>query len=365
MKILFIILIIFFSACSMDNKKNDTGWHSYDNPAADADTSIKPILKIGGCYAYEMAKDSFACFLVFGVTKEDDMIFYSFFTGGDILKELPTKKEFQKNGIWGRKVPMEGGDARLTFDQFSIEEKDLAPVLPKIALIDEIKISYKNEVGSMHVIYSLNEIPESIDLLLTHNKRMKEEPSFFPQYPNEIVSWDNIVLASNASEIPVPTAPWIFSRKTAHPVAVAAFTEDWYWNEGDDISPFGNDGGNDALKLFREWRLDHPNEEPANFIPELESVWGMSFAHMHSDKEEDLEKISRKNPYYSSLDESIIGVAFGQLLLEGKISPTLKELGLKAIRRTEAPFTMKNVREEARDEFRKRLAHMTAVLNRF
>lgn len=369
MKTALIIFTLLFAACSMDNKKNDASTqHTGQSP--DADISIKPILKIGGCYAYEIAKDSFACFVVFGVTKEIDELYYSFFPGGTILPALPTKQQFQKNGIWGRKIPSQGMDgeleANLTFDQVSIEEKDLAPALSRLTLIDEIKISNKNEVGSMHVIRSLDEIPESIDLFLVNNKQMKEEMSFLPQYPNEIVEWSHLLLAKDASEIPVPVAPWIFSKKTAHPAAIAAFNEDWYWDEADDLSPFGNDGGNDALKLFQEWRRDHRDAEPTDFLRELENVWGRQFTHLQSDNEEDLPKISRENPYYSNIDESIVGVAFGQVLLEGKLSPRLKELGIKAIQRTEAPFTMKNVPEEdARIEFKRRLAHMKTVLNNF
>jgi uncharacterized protein YfeS len=369
MKPSFIIFILLFAGCSMENKKNNTTLHSYDNPAADADTSIKPVLKIGGCYAYEIANDSFACFLVFGVTKEDDELYYSFFPAGNVLKKLPTKEQFHKNGLWGRKIPMQGMDgemeANLTFDEISIEEKNLLPAVPRLTLIDEIKISYKNEVGSKRIINSLNEIPESIEHFIATNKQMDEEISFFPQYPNEIVTWDKIILAKDDSEIPVPTAPWIFSKKTAHPAAVFTMTEEWYWDQADELSPFGNDDGSDALHLFKTWRHDHADEEPADFLPELENHWGISLAHMHSDKEEDLEKTRNKNPYYTNMDQAIIGVAFGQLVLEGKISAQLKELALKAIRRTGSPFTMKNVSEDARAEYKKRLDHMNAVLNRF
>lgn len=368
MKIPFIILTLLFAGCSMENKKNNT--HSQDNTDDNAASAIKPVLKIGGCYVYEIAKDSFACFIVFGVTKENEEIYYSFFPGGKVLNQLPTKEQFQKNGVWGRKIPMQGADgemdAALTFDEISIEEKKLVPSLSRVTLVDDIKISNKNEVGSRRVINSLDEIPESIDHFIVTNNRMKEEMSFLPQYPNEIMDWNKIILADDISEIPVPTAPWIFSKKTAHPRALEAFTESWYWDPADDLSPFGNDGGSDALHFFQEWRREHPEEEPANFFQELASAWGMSFSHMHSDKEEDLEKINRKNPHYYHVDESIIGVALGQLLLEGNVSPTLKELGLKAIRRTDTPFTMKNIGEEdARIEYKKRLAHMTKVLNSF
>ena len=36
------------------------------------------------------------------------------------------------------------------------------------------------------------------------------------------------------------------SVSIAHPKAIALLTEDFYWSEADEFSPFGNDDGNDV-----------------------------------------------------------------------------------------------------------------------
>ncbi len=62
---------------------------------------------------------------------------------------------------------------------------------------------------------------------------------------------------------------WELSPENCHPNAVAIVTDEFYWDCVDDNSPFGNDTGNDTLKLFKEWREKHWMETPIAFLDKL------------------------------------------------------------------------------------------------
>jgi uncharacterized protein YfeS len=66
---------------------------------------------------------------------------------------------------------------------------------------------------------------------------------------------------------------WELSPENSHPNAITILTDEFYWDEGDDNSPFGNDTGNDTLKLFQKWREKHWMETPIKFLDQLLDKW--------------------------------------------------------------------------------------------
>ena len=174
-----------------------------------------------------------------------------------------------------------------------------------------------------------------------------------------------LVTTNNPDQMVRPEVVWILSGKTAHPKSASLMKEEWWWSPFDDLSPFGNDDGSDAFYLFKDWRENYPNAEPITFIDVLEKRWEMSFDHIDNDSEKDLPAIQKANTFYRAIDRSVIGVALGQIVLEGKISPKLKEIGSKAIKRTKTEFGMTGMTPEDKTEYKIRLDKMAEVLNKF
>jgi uncharacterized protein YfeS len=329
------------------------------------DTSVHPILEMGGCYAFLLQKDSIVGLILHDVKKEEDNTYYSFFINGKIFNSIPTMESFEKGGVWGRKIPY--GDLSLysvSFNAFSISETALKPDVSRLSLINRLNLSQKNFVGSQSFLNSLNEVRAQIQLFQYRIQNSKKEDSQFPSYPDEVFPKEKLLLTNNPLEIVQPRTVWRLTKKTAHPRAVEIMKEDWYWAEADDLSPFGNDDGSDAFYSFREWRKAHKTIEPASFLIELENSWGMSFAHKEIVSEEELKQIQKVNPHYRNVDAAIIAVAFGQVVLEGKISDRLRDLGAKAIDRTLLPIGTEGMDKENEIEYRKRLTTMREALQK-
>lgn len=147
------------------------------------------------------------------------------------------------------------------------------------------------------------------------------------------------------------------SPENSHPNAAAILTEEFYWDCGDDNSPFGNDTGADTLEHFREWREEHPAENPIEFLDQLLDEWDVTDAA-------EAQKLRKKDEFSFSLrDEAIIALAFGQLLLEGKVDAEPKRRALLAIERQSLPTIVKFWKEFA-EERTERLGKMKIVLEK-
>lgn len=135
---------------------------------------------------------------------------------------------------------------------------------------------------------------------------------------------------------------WELSPENSHPNAVAILTDEFYWNELDDNSPFGNDTGNDILKLFQKWREKHWMETPIAFLDQLLDKWEVSNDFWDVTDAAEVENLLAQDEFsFIERDEAIIALAFGQLLLAGKVDAELKRRALLAIERQSLPTIVK------------------------
>jgi hypothetical protein len=58
-----------------------------------------------------------------------------------------------------------------------------------------------------------------------------------------------------------------------HPKARQVLDDPFFWEQGDDLSPNGNDTGADLLEDFRRWNKHHKNQPPVTFLAELFTAW--------------------------------------------------------------------------------------------
>jgi uncharacterized protein YfeS len=203
-----------------------------------------------------------------------------------------------------------------------------------------------------------------------------------------------------------------FTPETAHPDAQALMTDDFFWSPIEESGPFGSDDGSDAAYGFRQWRPFNKTASPVTYLDELIREWNYPFFDY---REMDTTKIeeyisSRANPDESTIkeqiqtmkevmknspdnsfstlddqqlrnlvvasseeiggtflrgqDSAIIGTAFAQFVLEGRIDKDLKSLTTIAIQRQLMPTLINRYDDEYREIRELQLTKMLEVITK-
>jgi len=179
-----------------------------------------------------------------------------------------------------------------------------------------------------------------------------------------------------------------FSLNTAHPEARKLMKEDFYWSPIDEFGPFGSDAGSDAAYGFQKWRIMHASTPPVIYLRQLIDAWNFppfawdeldtakiksymsTPAHLDPSMiDQQVEMLKKENERYASMpggkkkltdaqlreivlnsqknmgvsylidiDEAIIGTAFAQFVIEGRIDPSLKKYVIITIQREMLPL---------------------------
>ena len=120
------------------------------------------------------------------------------------------------------------------------------------------------------------------------------------------------------------------------------FTDEFYYDCGDEEAPFGSDEGNDALYELQE---AIQKKKKINFFdfPKviIEKIWEMDYLSPDVEKTDEELKEQAKTKYNGLLgdqiilqsDQVILAVTFGQAKITGKIDSALLELALKSLTR--------------------------------
>ncbi|ULQ55972.1 hypothetical protein KJS94_15085 [Flavihumibacter rivuli] len=153
----------------------------------------------------------------------------------------------------------------------------------------------------------------------------------------------------------------------AHPKAKVLLKEDFYFSPIDETGPFGNDDGADTYAGFKDWRTNHINDDPADFLFDQINKWGYPKFDIY---ETDINKLTPylkeselSSRYMSGIDAAIISIAFGQFYLEGTIYSSFKETAIIAIKRQLMPEILSLWGDTYKIERELKLNKMLAVLN--
>ncbi|MDR7211235.1 hypothetical protein [Flavobacterium piscis] len=162
-------------------------------------------------------------------------------------------------------------------------------------------------------------------------------------------------------------------KNKAHPNALKLLKQDFFWDRVDELSPFGSDEGDMALREFRQWRKENPEIEVGYCIAWIINSVGQIKDYDDYNEENLVNKKLIKeqidNPdfddqhYIYTLDTSIIATALGQLVDEGFIEEDYKYFVQVAINRQKI-WTKLNDCWEHKDEYIKRLLIIEKVLQK-
>ncbi|WP_035375060.1 hypothetical protein [Pseudoduganella violaceinigra] len=130
-------------------------------------------------------------------------------------------------------------------------------------------------------------------------------------------------------------------KEHGHPRALEIIPDDFFWDCGDDLAPFGSDEGDMALAEYRDWRKANPATPlEACLIWTIESVAEIGAAE-YSDAifNEATVRQQIDDPefddqhYIYTTDVSVIATVFGQLADEGTIDASAKPYAERALKR--------------------------------
>ena len=129
---------------------------------------------------------------------------------------------------------------------------------------------------------------------------------------------------------------------TSHPIFRKYFSNEIYYDCGDEEAPFGSDEGHDA---FSELEESVRKKKKINFFdfPRviIEEIWEMDYLTPDLENTDEELKEQAKRKYNGLLgdqiilqsDQVILAVTFGQAKITGKIDKDLLELALKSLNR--------------------------------
>ncbi|MES2776971.1 MAG: hypothetical protein V4722_22530 [Bacteroidota bacterium] len=292
------------------------------------------LFDIGDCFVFSNDNRNFYGLMLYKISKDADGINYDFIIQPNAYTSVPDWNLFKSRPFLGHAIPNGITYKReVGFMLYGFMEEDFKKIYSNLKLVGHVNLAAtENRNGGQSVPATFTQLEQSISGI---QKKLSQKTSGnFLEGPSDTVfSFTVLKTTELVSEKKKPYIIWILSKKTAHPIAVQLLAEDYWWQEADDFSPFGNDDGSDALHGFREWRLDNATKEPAEYFDDLANSWGTSFQQKDWTDYERTRKENKYNILYNSIDYAIIGTAFAQLILEGKISAALKAYGIKAINR--------------------------------
>ncbi len=129
---------------------------------------------------------------------------------------------------------------------------------------------------------------------------------------------------------------------TSHPVFRKYFSDDIYYDCGDEEAPFGSDEGNDALYELQEAIQKKKKIDFFDFPRVIiEEIWEMCYLAPNPEQTDEELKTQAKLKFDGlsgdqiilQSDQVILATAFGQIKITGKIDKNLLELALKSLNR--------------------------------
>ena len=159
---------------------------------------------------------------------------------------------------------------------------------------------------------------------------------------------------------------WELSPETAHPQAAQSLTDEFFWDCTDENAPFGNDTGADTLAFFQVWRAEHPRSNPCEFLGEiLREAFEVSDDDWNVVEPEQVRKLLDESEYDVFVrDDTVIAVAFGQVVLDGRVDAEIKRRAMLALQRQSLSVVIERRGWVSPQERIERVRRMREVLGR-
>jgi uncharacterized protein YfeS len=128
------------------------------------------------------------------------------------------------------------------------------------------------------------------------------------------------------------------TREDAHPKAVEALTDAFFWDAADLGSPLGGDTGGDVLEALRDAREADPRGKVLKVLDEVLARWEVANDSWDVVSEREVQAIGEEDEFsLLTRDEAVLALAFAQIVVEGRIDPEVRRRALLALTRQALP----------------------------
>jgi uncharacterized protein YfeS len=132
--------------------------------------------------------------------------------------------------------------------------------------------------------------------------------------------------------------PHELTRDDAHPKAIEALTDAFFWDANDLGSPLGGDTGRDILEALRDAREVDPRGRVVAVLDEILARWEVANDSWDVVSEAEVQAIGEDDEFsLLTRDEAILALAFAQIVVEGKIESEVRRRALLALTRQALP----------------------------
>jgi len=153
-------------------------------------------------------------------------------------------------------------------------------------------------------------------------------------------------------------------REEAHAKAREALTDDFFWDATDPCGPFGNDTALEVYEALRDLRDDDATASPIPLLDELLERWEVADEGWDAVEADAVQAIGADDELGLLVrDEAILALAFGDLVLTGRVHPEARRRAMLALSRQALPALLHGFgdRMKAREA---RVARMREILGR-
>lgn len=154
------------------------------------------------------------------------------------------------------------------------------------------------------------------------------------------------------------------SRDDAHARAREALTDAFFWDASDPTAPFGGDVGLEVIEALRDARDEDPQGDLVALLDELLTCWEVASERWDVVDEAEVQAIGEEDELGLLLrDEALLALAFGQIVVEGRVDAEIRRRALLALRRQSLPALLYGFGDRARQRA-ERVERMREVLSR-
>jgi uncharacterized protein YfeS len=132
--------------------------------------------------------------------------------------------------------------------------------------------------------------------------------------------------------------PHELSREDAHPKALEALTEAFFWDANDLNSPLGGDTARDVIEALRDAVEATPRGRVLAVLDEILARWEVANDSWDVVSEAEVQAIGEDDEFsLLTRDEAILALAFAQIFVEGRVDAEVRRRALLALKRQSLP----------------------------
>ena len=132
--------------------------------------------------------------------------------------------------------------------------------------------------------------------------------------------------------------PHELAREDAHPKALEALTEAFFWDPNDLNSPLGGDTARDVIAALRDAVEATLVVRAITVLDEILARWEVANDSWDVVSEAEVQAIGEDDEFsLLTRDEAILALAFGQIYVEGRVDAEVRRRALLAITRQNLP----------------------------